>query len=391
MRGSIVKRGHGYSIVLSLGCDPVTGKRIRRWISVPGNKKDAERKLAELLREIDTGAFVSPSKATVADFLKTWLEEYARPNVGGRTFEGYSDIVNNRLIPSLGSLTLTKLTPEHLQKTYSAWLKDGRLDGGGALSPNSVRRYHQCLHRALETAVKRGLVARNVADAVDLPKVGQSEIRILETDEIARILAATKGTFYYDLYFLALYTGMRRSELLGLKWSDVDLILGQISVSRSLHHLRDGSTDIRPPKTTKGKRLIALSPDAFLMLQDYHKRQEALFSELERPLKDNDYVFADRSGSSLLPDRVTRSWVRLMHRLSVPNAPFHCLRHTHASLLLKAGVHPKIVQERLGHASISITLDIYSHIAPGLQEEAAKAFDRTLSTLLEEAAARNHG
>jgi integrase len=175
------------------------------------------------------------------------------------------------------------------------------------------------------------------------------EIRILEQDEIARILAAAKGTGYHDLYFLALYSGMRCSELLGLLWSDVDLVLGQISVSWSFHHLRDGSFDTRPPMTARGKRLIALSPDASLMLQGYRKRQEALFSELGRPLKDNDYVFTDKSGSSLLHDRVTRSWVRLMHRLGVPNAPFHCLRHTHASLMLKAGVHPKIVQERLGH------------------------------------------
>ena len=192
------------------------------------------------------------------------------------------------------------------------------------------------------------------------------EIRILEQDEIARILAAAKGTGYYDLYFLALYSGMRRLELLGLLWSDVDLVLGQISVSRILCRLRDGSIDTRPPMTARSKRLIALSPDASLILQDYRKRQEALFSGLGRPLKNYDYVFADESGGNLLPDRVTRSWVKLMHRLGVPNAPFHCLRHTHASLMLQAGVHPKTVQERLGHSSIPITLDYYSHIAPEL-------------------------
>ena len=376
MRGSIVKRGHGYSIVLSLGYDPTTGKRMRKWVAVPGgNKKDAERRLAELIREIDTGAFVMPGKATVADFLKSWLENYARANVAPRTYEGYADIVNNRLIPSVGSIMLTKLTPEHLQKLYSEWLKSGRLDGKGGLDPRTVQHYHQCFHRALETAIKWGMVSRNVADAVDPPKVKQHEIRVLEEDEIYRILAASKSTGYYELIFLALYTGMRRSELLGLKWGDVDLLMGQISVSRSLHHLRNGNTDIRPPKTAKGKRLIALSPDANLMLQAYWQK---LCSELGKQLKDSDYVFADESGSNLLPDSVTKAWIRLMRRVHVPDAPLHCLRHTHASLMLKQGIHPKIVQERLGHASIGITLDTYSHVVPGLQEEAAKAFDKAL-------------
>lgn len=188
-----------------------------------------------------------------------------------------------------------------------------------------------------------------------------------------RFLEAARATPYY-----ALFTGMRRSELLALQWIGVDLPLAQLSVTRSLHHLRDGSTVYRPPKTAKGRRLVSLPPSAALLLKEHRERQEADREMMGLTLKDSDLVFAHLDGTPLLPTSITHAWVKLVRRCGLGGIRLHDARHTHASLLLKAGVHPKIVQERLGHSSVQITLDTYSHVTPGLQQAAAERFDEGL-------------
>lgn len=380
MRGHIIKRGkNSWSIVLSMGRDPSTGKYKQQWVSVKGNKKDADRRLAEMLHQIDTGGFVKPGKVTVAEFLERWLKDYVRPNLGPRTAEGYEHIVSRHLIPDLGSIPLLQIKPEHLQRYYSEKLSGGRLDGKGGLSPKTVRHHHVTLHDALQSAVKWGLLARNPADAVDPPRFQPHEMRTLNEDDVHRFLEAARATPHYSLYYLALYTGMRRSELLALRWSDVDLILGQLSVTRSLHHLRNGEIVFRAPKTAKGKRMIALPPSASSVLRDHLEQQKTVRLFLGESLQDNDLVFSRPDGRPLLPDTVTKTWIKLARRNGLSGVRLHDARHTHASLLLKQGIHPKIVQERLGHATIATTLDTYSHVAPGLQAAAALSFDRVLS------------
>jgi len=395
MRGHITKRGkNSYTIVLSMGNDPVTGKRRQQWVSVKGTKKDAERRLAELVHQIDNGGFVRPNKVTVREFLERWINDCVRPNVSKKTLYGYSDIVHGRLIPELGSIPLTDLRPEPIQTLYAKWMESGRLDGKGALSARSVQRYHQCLHRALKTAMEWGLISRNPTDAVRPPKVQSREMRTLDDHGIRTVLEAANGTAYYSLFYLALSSGMRRSELLALRWCDVDLLLGQVSVSRSLHHLRDGSTDIRTPKTAKGRRTIALPPSAALVLRNHKEKQEAVCETMGKSMQAADLIFCHpEDASPLLPDTVTRTWIKLARRNGLTGVRLHDLRHTHASMMLKQGIHPKIVQERLGHASIGITLDTYSHVAPGLQAAAAARFDEglraTLNTGVEKQAVRS--
>lgn len=379
MRGHVTKRGKdSWTVVLSMGFDAVTGKRQQQWISVKGTKKDAERKLAELLHQVDTGEFVKPNRVTLAEFLERWLKDYARPSLGPRTFEGYEHIVRRHLVPGLGKILLTQLKPAHLQRYYAEKLSDGRLDGKGSLSPRTVRHHHITLHGALQCAVKWGLVNRNPADAVDPPRFQSHEMHTLDEEGVRVLLEAARPTPYYALFYLALYTGMRRSELLALRWSDVDLVLGHVSVCRSLHHLRDGSVIFRAPKTVKGKRMVALPPSAAMVLRDHRQRQEAIRAEFDKPLEDSDLIFSQPDGRPLLPDTVTRAWINLARKTGFRGIRLHDARHTHASLMLKQGIHPKIVQERLGHASIGITLDTYSHVAPGLQAAAALRFDEGL-------------
>jgi len=373
MRGHITKRGKdSYTIVLNLGRDPETGKRKQQWVSVKGTKKVAERRLSELLSQIDNGIYIKSGKATLSEFLKLWLKDYAKPNLSPRGFERYESIARVHLTPSLGNISLTKLQPEHLQKYYTAKLNSG-------LSARTVRYHHVVLHIALKKAVKWGLIIRNVAHAVDPPRVRNTEMNTWDEDSIITFLNTGKGTIYYALFHTALFTGMRRSELLALRWKDIDFIYSHISVSRSLHHLNDGSYVFTQPKSAKSQRTIALSPTAILVLKEHHEKQK-----LERimqgiSLTDDDLVFSHPDGKPMRPNTVSRAWTVLAVRAGLKVIRFHDARHSHASLMLKQGAHPKIVQERLGHSTISVTLDTYSHVAPGLQEAAAQRFDENLS------------
>jgi integrase len=373
MRGHITKRGKdSYTIVLNLGRDPSTGKRKQQWISVKGTKKDAEKRLAELLNQIDTGNFIKPTKTTLAEYLERWLKDYVWPNLAPRTAEGYEHIMCHHVIPVLGNLVLNKLKPEHLQRYYSEKLSSG-------LSAQTIRHHHTALHKALHTAVEWGLLSRNIADAVSKPRVQPSEIQTWDENDVTRFLELTKNSHYYALFYTALFTGMRRSEYLALRWSDLDLILCQAYVNRGLHVLKGGQVVYRSPKTAKGRRMIALSPSMTSVLREHLEKTKLERSMLGTPLKDDDLVFCKPDGKPLLPNTVTHAWIKLIRCSGLKPIRLHDARHTHASLMLKQGAHPKVVQERLGHAGIQITLDTYSHVAPGLQEAAANRFDDVLN------------
>jgi len=373
MRGCIVKRSKdSYSIKISIGKDPTSGKYKYQWVTVKGTKKDAEKRLSELLHQLDNGTFIKPGKMRVAEYLGRWLADYARPNLSPRGYERYESIARVHLIPSIGNIPLTQLRPEHLQRHYSAKLKEG-------LSPLTVRYLHTVIHKALQTAIKWGLLNRNAADGVDMPRARHNEMQTWDDFEVRHFLQLAKDSEYFALFHTALFTGMRRNELLGIRWSDIDFLFSQLSVSRSLHHLKDGSFIFTPPKSEKSKRTIALSPEAVHVLREHRVKQEAIRAAIGKPLVDNDLMFSTHDGKPLRPNTVSRAWKMLAARAGVKVINFHGARHTHASLLLKAGVHPKVVQERLGHASIQITLDTYSHVVPGLQDAAAIQFEKIVS------------
>ncbi len=384
MRGHIVKRGKdSYSIKISVGKDAASGKYKYQWTTVKGTKKEAEKRLSELLNQLDNGTFMKPSKTTLAEYLEKWLSDYAKPNLSPRGFERYQGIVVKYLIPELGSVPLTQLKPEHLQRIYGTCLNAG-------LSARTVRYHHAVIHKALQTAVKWGLVSRNVADGVDVPPIHRTEMQTWDEYDITRFLEATKDSPYYALFFTALFTGMRRSELLALRWQDIDFMFSRVSVNRSLHRLKDGSYVFTQPKSAKSRRTIALSPSSFLTLKEHKEKQKLERAMLGAPLKDDDLVFSTLEGKPLRPNTVTVAWGTMAAHAGVKVIRLHDARHTHASLMLKQGVHPKIVQERLGHASIIMTLDTYSHVAPGLQEAAAAGFDKMVLPRHEKEAVENY-
>jgi len=198
-------------------------------------------------------------------------------------------------------------------------------------------------------------------------------------NEIIRFLEAARSTPYYTIFHAALFTGMRRSELLALRWQDLDFILSQVYISRSLHQLRDGSFVFRSPKTAKGRRMVALTPSTVSVLKEHYENQRLERAMLGVPTTDSDLVFSTIENRPLRPNTITRAWTILATRAGLKAIRFHDARHSHASLMLKQGVHPKIVQERLGHSTIATTLDTYSHVSPGLQEAAAKRFDEAFT------------
>ena len=376
MRGHIRKRGKtSWAIVLPVGRDPITGKKKYRWIKGGRTKKEAESKLAEVIHQMETGMFIEPSKMTVADYLKQWLSDYASTNVRPRTHERYTGIVERHLIPAVGQIKLVELRPAHIQAMYSKSLNAGRLDGKpGGLSARTVLQHHRILSEALSHAVKWNLVARNVANAIDPPRPQRKEMTALDTQDVVRLLKATEGTIHNAIFHLAVYTGLRRSEILALAWKNVDLDLVTLSVVRVMHQLPGGRVAFDEPKTAKGRRLVDLSPDTALLLRSHKRQQASLREELGDHLSEEDLVFSHPDGSHVLPATVSQAFRRIANRLGLPTQRFHDLRHTHASLLLKGGYHPKIVQERLGHASIMTTLDTYSHVTQGLQALAARGF-----------------
>lgn len=379
MRGSIVQRNGHYSIVLDEGRDPETGKRRQRWISVKGNKHEADRQLAELLNQVNNGTFLKPAKQTVKDYLESWLRDSALPNMTPRTYEGYEFNVRKYLISAIGNIHLTELKSQHIQHLI------GEIQAAGHY--RTAQYCFNTLNKSLSVAVKMGALSRNPVDGVEAPQVPRHEMQTMSESDLHIFLEYARESPYYALFYTDLFTGMRRSEALALQWkdTDTDLLLPQISVNRTMHVMRYGTYKgqliFKQPKTAKSRRSIALTPSNAIVLREYREAQNKQRISLGLPeLTDNDLVFCQWDGKPYQPDAISHAWMKLVRRCGLKGIRLHDARHTMASLWLKMGIHPKIVQERLGHATINTTLDLYSHVAPGLQAAAANQFDEVLQS-----------
>jgi len=375
--GHIRERSPGsWELRYSLGTDPATGKRRIATTTVKGNRKAAEKELRRLLRTLDTGEHVDPSRMTVREWLATWLAA-VREEVSPKSHERYSEIVDNFLVPELGALAITKLAPAHIQAAYSKWAFEGRRDGkSGGLSPRTRHHIHRILSSALARAVEQQVLARNPAEAFKkrLPKVERREMTTLSADQSARLLAAIKHTRIYWPVLLALSTGMRRGEVFALRWKNVDLERGSLRVTESLEQTKAGIR-FKAPKTER-TRAITLPVFAVDELRRFKRQQAEELLTLGIRQSGETLVCARADGLPLQPQSLTHQFTRLISRVKeLPHVRFHDLRHSHATQLLLAGVHPKIAQERLGHATITTTLDLYSHVTETMQSDAAERLD----------------
>ena len=380
MPGRIAKRSKSsWTVVVDLGPDPVTGRRRQLSRAVSGPKRNAESLLVELLHERDAGLEHPRHRLTVAEYLDRWIADYVATTLAPKTLESYRQIVHGHMAPALGSVALTALRPQQIQAWYTQLLDGGRTDGQGGLSRRTVLRYHQILHAALRQAVRWQLLVRNPADAVEPPRAPRRDLQVPDAQDVRKILAAADATRYGPLVRLAVLTGMRRGELLGLRWADVDLDAAALNVQQSAQRITGQGMIFRQPKTRLSRRAIALSPAAVALLRQ-HRRRQAETRLLAGPAyADRGLVFTSGLGAPVEPGNLLRAWGTIIAAADVGHVRFHDLRHAHATLLLRQGVHPKIVSERLGHASIAITLDTYSHVVPGLQEAAAAQLDALLA------------
>jgi integrase len=306
----------------------------------------------------------------VSEYLTRWLvaiEPAVRPATACR----YGQVIERHLTPGLGGLKLTKLGPAHLAGFYA-----DRITAG--LSPTTVNNQHMILHRALDQAVRWRLIPTNPCDAVEPPRRSRLEITTWTASQARTFLTATVDHPLGTLYRLALLTGMRRGELLALRWQDVDLERGSLAVRRTLTRDRHDKWQMGEPKTASGRRSIALPPSCGAALKRHHSTQKARKLRHRDIWQDHDLTFERGDGVAFHPNVAYETLQRLAVALALPTIRFHDLRHTAATLMLAEGVHPKIVQERLGHASITITLDLYSHVTMSMQREAADALDAAL-------------
>jgi len=355
--------------VVDIGKDE-EGRRRQRWHSGYRTSREAKAALVEILGRVQRGDYVEPSKLTVAEFMRDWLGSL-RATLRPSTIAGYEALTQGHIIPMLGSMTLQKLTAVQVTAFYGDLLEKGRRNGKGGLSARTVHYIHATMHKALGEAVRWGLVVRNVADQASPPHPQAKEMRTWSATELRDFLSHVQGDRLYAAFLLAATTGLRRGEVLGLRWRDLDFDARRLAVTQTLVCV-GYAVVVSAPKTASGKRSVALDAATVAALRTYRKRilEERLYQGLGAPSPD-DLVFTAIDSSPLHPGQFADHFDRLVKASGVPRIRFHDLRHTHATLALQAGVHPKVVSERLGHASISITLDTYSHAIPALQEEAA--------------------
>ncbi len=385
MRGHIRQRNKGtWEIAIEVGKDPVTGKRKQYFETLKGSRKDAEKRRVELLSSVDKGSYIKPSNMTVAVWLEKWLQDYAVSRCSARTVEIYKVIIRRHLIPAFGQLLLKDLQPHHIQEYCAAALINGRTDGKGGLSRRTVLHHHRLLHKTLSDALRQGYIARNVCEAVDPPRPARKEMNALSPEEVPYFLDEAKETPFYVLFYTLLFTGLRRSEALGLKWGKVDLYLSVIYVTQTLNRLSGGKYVQGDPKTLKSKRQVDLPPSLAVLLREYKENAIAQKKLLGQELLDDDYVFAYPDNRHFDPSTITHYFKKVVRKMGLPYLRLHDLRHSHVSLMVAAGVNIKVISERLGHSDIGITLNTYAHLFPGMGKAAAHSLDTFLKPMMSE-------
>lgn len=371
-RGQIKQRGKtSYLVRIFLGRDE-NGKQTFHTHTVRGKKDDAEAYLTEKLRELDLGIFVEPSKMSLEAYFDKWLSTVAMQRVREATYTSYEYHLEKYVEPTLGKTKLSDVKPLHIQNLYAAMQKQG-------IGARTVRYVHSVLTSALKHAVKWNLISRNPCEAVDLPRMKRREMLAFSKEDAVKFVKAAKDDLHGIVFIFALITGMRPSEYLGVKWSDIDFDKGNVNVQRTLVWRKGGGWYFGEPKTTRSRRSIPL-PSSLIQSLREHKRHQA-----ERRLKlgakwhNNDLVFCLDGKPLHHRNLAQRNFVSILKSAGLrEDFRLYDLRHSCATLLLAAGENPKVVSERLGHADITLTLNVYSHVLPDMQQAATDKLEKML-------------
>jgi len=371
MKGHIRERSPGrWAIVID--ARDVGGNRKRRWFSFQGTKREAQRRCAELIAETRGGSATSPERMTVAQYLERWLE-HMRPLVSPKTHERYTELVTKNINPMLGGVVLARLQPVQISSAYTTALASGRRDGRGGLSPSSVHYQHRVLKKAIGQAVKWRLLPGNPLDAVEPPRVERTRMQTYDMTQTAEALTLARPTRLYVPVLLALLCGLRRGEITALRWRNVDLDAGQLAIVESTEQTSK-TTRLKETKTGRA-RTVALPSLVVDELRRHRIEQAQELLKIGIRQDVESFVYAREDGRPVQPRSLTHAWDQFRARTTLPRIRFHDLRHSHATHLLAGNIHPKIASERLGHSKVGITLDLYSHVLPGMQADAAARVD----------------
>jgi integrase len=380
VKGHLRERSPGrWAIVLDV--DDAGGKRKQRWFSFAGTKRQAQIECARLIGELQSGGCVDPARMTIAAFLDRWLD-HVRGQVSPRSHERYAEIAGKNLAPLIGATLLTKLRPEQISSAYAKALAGGRRDGKGGLSSRTVVHMHRILRQALQQAVRWQLLARNPADAVKPPKVERKQVSVLDAGGTAELIEAARSHTVFVPILLGVLCGMRRGEIAALRWRSVDLEAGQLAVVASTEQTKAGCRE----KETKSGRARTIALPALLIEELRRHRVEQAQTLLSFGIRvtADHHVVMQADGTPLQPNSLTHAFATFVEARGLKRVRLYDLRHSHATHMLAAGIHPKIASERLGHSKVGITLDLYSHVIPGMQNEAAKQVSALISDAIEE-------
>jgi integrase len=331
-------------------------------------RKEAGEKLREAQKSLDDGLSLDTGRQTVAQYLDKWLSASVKPSVKTKTYQGYESLCRTAVVPRIGRKQLAKLTTLDLQALYTELTDSG-------LSPRTVQHVHRVLHRAFVQAMRWHLIPRNPCDGAQKPRVPRVEMTVWTPPEADAFLIATREHRLHALYVVALTTGMRQGELLGLKWADIDWTAGTLAVHRCLQWQRGNGLVFIEPKTARSRRPVHLSQLALTALRAHKDRQAFDHRAAGEHWSASDLVFCTTEGVPLSPTNETKRFQRATAAAGLPAIRFHDLRHTAATILLVKGVHVKLVSEMLGHSTIVLTMDTYSHVIPAMHGDAAAAMD----------------
>ena len=368
MKGSVRKEGSSWYYVVTLGKKP-NGKPNQKKKRGFKTKREANQALNEIIAQYNKGVYIEPSKMVYSEFLIQWLEDKQR-SVQQSTYESYVILVKKHISPLLGHIVLSEMKPLTIQNFYNYLFNEKGLSG------SSIQKIHTLIKDSLKKAVKWELIHKNPADAVDRPKSEKHEVEVWNVEEINQFLKFAESDPLYIAFHIAISTGMRQGEILGVRWQDIDFKKNVLMVRQTLSH--DGKQLKPGTKSRAGLRTISLPTETVIKLKKHHKKvikERLLAGDI---YKDNDLVVCTGLGTPINPSNLARSYQRLIAKSQVKLIRFHDLRHTHATILLLQNVNPKIVSERLGHADVRITLDTYSHLLPNMQIEAAEKINQAL-------------
>lgn len=372
IRKRITSKGVSYQLVLEKGID-ARGKRQREYFTYP-TKKEAEKAKSEKLDQLNKGTYIQPTKITIKNLLDEWVEVYVKPQLAPSTLRGYLVNINNHIIPYIGNILLQQLTPINVQEMYTKLEKK-------KLSPRSIKYVHTTLREALQYAFKMQMIPRNVCDFVSTPKQIKYKAQVYDQEEVKQLLTLCQNTNMEVPITLAVGIGLRRGEVLGLKWSDVDFKNGYLTVQTNLVSIK-GKLIFSTPKTSAGNRTIAIPEYIIILLKKHKLEQSKNRFALGNSYNNHDLVCCKEDGNPINPSNFSQKFNRFLSKTNLKHIRFHDLRHTCATLMLTYGIPAKVASQRLGHSNISITLDTYSHVLNEVEQQVATTFDKKLFSKL---------